>query len=156
MTALTSFLLEYWLNFLLGAIAGAITILAKKQYTKFKKMEELYREEEKKNFLEEVNRKINDVEKLSDEKDKEINEKLDKMNILIAKIIDGVIATQHDRLYSACIKCLKKECITETELINIQQLYASYEDLGGNHGMKEIYNKTMKLPMSDCADFDEE
>lgn len=153
---MTAFLLEYWLNFLLGAIAGAITIFAKKQHTKFKKMEELYKEEEKRKFLEEVNRKINEVEKLSDEKDKEITLKLDKMNIMIDKIINGVIATQHDRLYSACINCLKKGCITETELINIQQLFASYEELGGNHGMKEIYNKTMKLPMSDCAEFEEQ
>lgn len=156
MSALTSFLIEYWFNFVLGAIAGAITIFAKKQHTKFKKMEELYKEEEKKKFLEEVNHKIKEVERLSDEKDKEIAKKLDKIDNLIAKIINGVIATQHDRLYTACIKCLKKECITETELLNIQQLFASYEELGGNHGMKEIYNKTMKLPMSDCADFDEE
>ena len=34
--------------------------------------------EKKKKFLEEVNRKINDVEKLSDEKDKEINDNLYK------------------------------------------------------------------------------
>ena len=47
---MTAFLLEYWLNFLLGAIAGAITIFAKKQHTKFKKMEELYKEEENKAF----------------------------------------------------------------------------------------------------------
>lgn len=148
------FITEYWLNFIFGAIALGISAFAKKKHSDYKKMEETYKAKQKDEFLEEVNKKIDKVKENSDQKDEGINKKLDDVLNAIAVIQTGLISVQYDRINQLCMFCLKKKKISERDFHNLQQMMETYRLNHGNHGMEEVYEMTIKLPI--VPHYDEE
>lgn len=59
----------------------------------------------------------------------------------------GVVAMLHDRIYSECEKCLMRNGITTDALNNIDHLYKSYHDLGGNGTGTNLYERAKALPI---------
>lgn len=58
---------------------------------------------------------------------------------------EGMVAMLHDRLYSLCTEYISKGEITVEELSNLEYLYRSYHDLGGNGTGTELYNRCKSL-----------
>lgn len=141
------FVLEYWLNFLLGGIAIAITTFFSYQYSILKKMKSAYEEQEKDDYLKEVYERIDGVATSINKKLDDIEKRFEPFEERMIHVQEGVVAVQYDRLNYMCMRCLKEQSIAERDYINIQQLYRSYKENNGNHGMDEIYHAVMKLPV---------
>ena len=62
-------------------------------------------------------------------------------------IREGLLALLHDRLYQACQHHISAECITVGDLDNLEYLYESYHDLGGNGTGTELYLRCKALPI---------
>lgn len=60
-------------------------------------------------------------------------------------IKDGVLALLHDRLYQVCKHYSEQEYITAGQLNNIEHLYESYHNLGGNGTGTELFNRCKNM-----------
>lgn len=65
------------------------------------------------------------------------------------KMKEGILAILHDRLYQACRFYLAQEHIDVDSMKNIEYLYTSYHDLGGNGTGTELYNRVKALPIKE-------
>lgn len=61
----------------------------------------------------------------------------------------GLLALLHDRLYQSCRYYLSKGAVDVDGLKNLEYVYNSYHDLGGNGTGTELYNKVKALPVVD-------
>lgn len=59
----------------------------------------------------------------------------------------GVIAMLHDRIYAECEKWLTRGGITTDALHNLEHLYKSYHELGGNGTGTNLYERAKALPI---------
>ena len=60
---------------------------------------------------------------------------------------EGVMAILHDRLFQAGRYYIGKNQITFDELKNVEYLYESYHNLGGNGTGTEIWERVKNLPI---------
>ena len=58
---------------------------------------------------------------------------------------EGMLAILHDRLYQLCTKYIDKDEITVDELENLEYLYLSYHNLGGNGTGTALFNRCKDL-----------
>ena len=69
-----------------------------------------------------------------------------KQELTTQKLLkEGMIAILHDRLYQLCTKYLDKGEITADELENLELLYVSYHNLGGNGTGTALFNRCKDL-----------
>lgn len=59
----------------------------------------------------------------------------------------GVVAMLHDRIYLECEKWLTRGGITTDALHNLDHLYKSYHELGGNGTGTNLYERAKALPI---------
>lgn len=67
-------------------------------------------------------------------------------------IKEGLLAMLHDRLYQGCRFYLRQGCIDVEGLKNIEYLYISYHELGGNGTGTELYNRVKRLPINESEE----
>lgn len=144
---MAEFFIKYWIEFLFGLVALAITGYLKLQYSNLQKMKGAYESQEKDNYLEEVYLKIDEIKESLEIKMDDLENKIENFSEALNHVRDGILAVQYDRLNYMCMKCLKAQKIVERDYLNIQQLYKSYKENGGNHGMDQVYDLTIKLPL---------
>ena len=142
-----TFIVKYWVEFLFGLVALGITAYVKYQFSTLTKMKQAYEEQEKEIFLKEVYDKIDSMKESMDERMEDFSKNLESFSQSINHVQDGILAVQYDRLNYLCMSCLKRQEVAEKDYLNIQQLYKSYKENNGNHGMDEIYHAVMKLPV---------
>lgn len=65
------------------------------------------------------------------------------------KMKEGILAILHDRLYQACRFYLAQGFIDVDSMKNVEYLYTSYHDLGGNGTGTELYNRVKALPIKE-------
>ena len=69
-----------------------------------------------------------------------------KQELTTQKLLkEGMIAILHDRLYQICTKFIEKGEITVDELENLEYLYKSYNNLGGNGTGTALFNRCKDL-----------
>lgn len=69
-----------------------------------------------------------------------------KQELTTQKLLkEGMIAILHDRLYQLCTAFLEKGEITVDELENLEYLYKSYHNLGGNGTGTALFNRCKDL-----------
>ena len=69
-----------------------------------------------------------------------------KQELTTQKLLkEGMIAILHDRLYQLCTKFIEKGEITVDELENLEYLYKSYNNLGGNGTGTALFNRCKDL-----------
>lgn len=71
-----------------------------------------------------------------------------KQEITTQKLLkEGMLAILHDRLYQLCTSHIDNGCITVDELENLEYLYNSYHNLGGNGTGTSLFErcKTLKI-----------
>lgn len=141
------FVIKYWVEFAFGLITLGLTGYIKYQFSKLKKMKDAYDEQEKKDFLKEVYDKMDSIKDSMDAQLENFEKSLEDFSDSLAHVRDGILAVQYDRLNYICMSCLKHQEVSEKDYLNIQQLYKSYKENDGNHGMDEIYHSVMKLPV---------
>lgn len=62
---------------------------------------------------------------------------------------EGVLAMLHDRIYQSCRFYINEGVVDVGGLKNIEYLYRSYHDLGGNGTGTELYERVKKLPIKE-------
>lgn len=62
-------------------------------------------------------------------------------------IKEGVLAILHDRIYQSCQFYIGREYCTVEDMRNLEYLYKSYHDLGGNGTGTELFTRCCKLPI---------
>ncbi|MFR9273936.1 MAG: hypothetical protein ACLVO2_15725 [Clostridia bacterium] len=65
------------------------------------------------------------------------------------KMKEGILAILHDRLYQACRFYIQRGHVDIESMKNIEYLYKSYHDLGGNGTGTELYNRVKSLPIKE-------
>ena len=104
-----------------------------------------------------VIKRINDKVDCAKKQQVELNQKLAEQNQkrekafqeLVMNLNEGVLAILHDRLYQACSHYLSPEinCISPSEMRNLDKMYKAYAKLGGNGQIKEMYERCMELTL---------
>lgn len=64
-------------------------------------------------------------------------------------IKDGLLAILHDRLYQCCMYHIRKKEIDKDDMKNVEYIYSSYHELGGNGTGTELYNRVKALPLKE-------
>ena len=65
------------------------------------------------------------------------------------KMKEGILAILHDRLYQVCRFYIHQGWIDVESMKNVEYLYDSYHDLGGNGTGTELYNRVNSLPIKE-------
>lgn len=89
--------------------------------------------------------------KLKHEKEEE-KRKRDEEAAEQALIKEGLLAMLHDRLYQSCRFYLRQGTIDVEGMKNIEYLYRSYHDLGGNGTGTELHTRVKALPINERED----
>ena len=75
-----------------------------------------------------------------------------KLNLKLkeqGKMKEGILAILHDRLYQVCRFYIHQGWIAVESMKNVEYLYDSYHDLGGNGTGTELYNRVNSLPIKE-------
>ena len=75
-----------------------------------------------------------------------------KLNLKLkeqGKMKEGIRAILHDRLYQVCRFYIHQGWIDVESMKNVEYLYDSYHDLGGNGTGTELYNRVNSLPIKE-------
>ena len=116
--------MEILLQFGFMVTNGLLTLVISWLTFKFKKREERLKEIQ--------NRKEKEKEKNKEE---------------IVAIKEGIISLLRDRIAQSCRHIENNGFITQQQITAITNMYDSYKNLGGNHGINIIVEKTIKLPI---------
>ena len=113
--------MEILLQFGFMVTNGLLTLVISWITFKFKKREERLKE-------------------LQDRKEKEKEENKEE----IVAIKEGIVSLLRDRITQSCRYIENNGFITQQQITSITDLYDSYKNLGGNHGLNIIVEKTIK------------
>ncbi|MFV0402270.1 MAG: hypothetical protein ACK5LX_16865 [Oscillospiraceae bacterium] len=119
MQNILNYVKEHWLNWLFAGITAATGFAVKRLYSKFQ------RERDERILIEEQAKAEQKI------------------------IKEGILAILHDRLYQACRFHISQRKITVADLKNVEYLYDSYHDLGGNGTGTQLYNRVCGLPIEE-------
>ena len=72
-----------------------------------------------------------------------------KCELVTQKLLkEGMLAILHDRLYQLCTMYIDRNAITVEELENLEYLYKSYHNLGGNGTGTALFERCKSLKIS--------
>ena len=83
------------------------------------------------------------LKELQDRKEKEKEENKEE----IVAIKEGIVSLLRDRITQSCRHIENNGFITQQQITSITDMYDSYKNLGGNHGLNIIVEKAIKLPI---------
>ena len=134
------FIVTYWLEFLFGLIAAAVTFLIKQYYSLQKKVHSQQRD----NFEEEIIEAINNPLKKEQEKtNKEIasvKEEILKVHESTDILKTGLLNVQRKNFMEFCYFLLEPDhIITKEEYEDIEEDHDVYNALDGNHKGDELF-----------------
>lgn len=146
---------QYWVSWACALIAGGVIFFAKRYISMEKKnVEEKWKDKEMnmhKKIMSNFDKKIQEVETKTTEKEMKIYKKIDAMredlnekddNIYkdfnsvhseVNTIKSGILSIQGKQFRELCIELLKKDFITIEEYEDFESEYSVYKSLGGNH-----------------------
>ena len=84
--------------------------------------------------------------KKREERLKELQDRKEENKEEIIAIKEGIVSLLRDRITQSCRHIENNGFITQQQITSITDLYDSYKNLGGNHGLNIIVEKTIKLP----------
>lgn len=123
------FILQYWVEFLFGLVVAAGGFIIRRILKSYKQE----RAEEKKEFLEEIQRKIKSEFTERDQKDVELQSEIKALK-------NGLLSIQGRTFKANCKKLLEEDHeITLEEYEEITKDHDAYNSLGGNHNGDQLY-----------------
>lgn len=132
------FIGKYWLEFFLGLIATALSVVCKKIYKLYKNEKQHQKTTEQKEFyrgLEELIQKGTEESRRGDEKLQQ------QINI----IQSGILSLQGKLFKQECRDYLRPDREFSVEdFENLQEEYDTYKDLGGNHDGATLFELVEK------------
>lgn len=137
---------NYWLQTLLGLIAGGLGFLCKKFWSLYKAEQKHQKSEEQKNFYQDIKDAIAEQGEQSLAGDKILQDQIDIMK-------QGLLTVQRKSFMEECHNLLKEEhTITLEEFEIIGQDYEAYKKLGGNGQGATLYAMVQKKATNNITD----
>ena len=141
---MTSFIVQYWLEMLFGAIAAAAGVLAKKFYGLYKKEQKHQEERKKDNFKKVIHEDfisaVEENRKLSDERADKLNKEINLLSNNLQVLQEGILSIQGHSFKHDCQILLEEDHeITPNEWEEIDIDHTVYNSLGGNHEGDRLY-----------------
>ena len=126
---MVDFILRYWIEVLFGLVIAAGSFVVKRTLTSFRQE----RSNEKKEFLEGIQKEIRAEFERSNKKEIELQNEIKTLK-------SGLLSVQGRMFKSDCKKLLEEEHeITLEEYEEITRDHHAYNSLGGNHNGDQLY-----------------
>lgn len=126
---MVDFILRYWIEVLFGLVVAAGSFVVKRTLTSFKQE----RANEKKEFLEGIQKEIRAEFERSNKKEIELQNEIKTLK-------SGLLSVQGRMFKSDCKKLLEEDHeITLEEYEEITRDHHAYNSLGGNHNGDQLY-----------------
>lgn len=127
------FIMQYWLQVLLGLISTGLGFLARKFWSLYKSEQKHQKTKEQEEFCQELKEAIAEQGEQSHQGDKILQEQIDAMK-------SGLLTVQRKIFMEECHALLdENHDITLEEFEEIGADYAAYKQLGGNGQGKVLY-----------------
>ena len=134
------FIVTYWLEFLFGLIAAAVTFLIKQYYSLQKKVHSQQRDSFEEEIIEAIN---NPLKKEQEKTNKEIastKEEILKVHKSTDILKTGLLNVQRKNFMEFCYLLLEPDhIITKEEYEDIEEDHEVYNALDGNHKGDELF-----------------
>ncbi len=149
---MVDFIIQYWLQFLLGIVASGLTILCTRLYYLWKKERKAQRREVEgriisavKTLIEdndkEVRKIIREEEKASAKADEIIEAKMNQIQKDLVILTEGMLSIQGRQFKEDCRKLLQEgHVISLDEYENITHEHDVYNQLQGNHEGDSLFS----------------
>lgn len=144
---------EYFIKWLFGLGGAGVTAILTYIWHKVKKGYSLLKEEDKEEFLKDVNDRItedeNKMETLKKENelsDKKLNDKINSVVDVLDLLKEGILSLHLDSLIQESKFYIGQGWISVDALERFEEKYKLYKRLGGNGHMESWLKKIRKLP----------
>lgn len=140
------FIAQYWLNFLLGLIAGGLTFLCKKFWNLYQNEKIHQKTKEQKQFYEDVKQLITECTEESKRGDRALQ---DQINI----IRGGILSIQRKDFKEDCEAALREgHEVSLEEFESLQEEHRIYHSLGGNHDGDILFDMVLQKTTRQLTD----
>lgn len=141
-----AFIAQYWLNFLLGAVAGGLTLLCKKIWKMYQSEKTHQKTKEQKEFYDGLKDTIRECSEESREGDKILQEQIDIIK-------GGILSIQRRSFKQECRELLKENhTVILEEFETLQDEHNIYHSLGGNHDGDTLFEMVEKKVSNTLTD----
>ena len=144
---------KYWIQWLCGLGGAALMWCINFIIKKFKKGYMLVKDDEKEDYLADVNKRIKEDEdklealkKTVKDSNKEIKDEIEKVLNIIELLQEGILSSHLDSLIQDCKGWIKQGWIPLDLLERFEEKYKLYKDLGGNGHMEPWASRVRELP----------
>ena len=144
---------QYWMEFVCGLIITALTGAVAFLWAKVKRGYHLVKEEEKEDYLSDVNNRLSKdenklatLEKSVTDLKKELKDDIKNVLKTIELIREGMLSSHLDNLVQECKGWIKKGWIPLDSLERFEEKYSLYRALGGNGHMEPWASRVRELP----------
>lgn len=149
---MAEFIVNYWLQFLLGILASGLTGLCTYFYHLYKKERKRKKDEVEEKFVNDVKELIADnnksimkvireEEKASKEADEAMSKQMENIQQNLTILTEGMLSVQGKQFKEECRKLLAEDhIITLHEFEHIQEEHRTYNALNGNHEGDSLFS----------------
>lgn len=149
---MAEFIVNYWLQFLLGILASGLTGLCTYFYHLYKKERKRKKDEVEEKFVNDVKELIADnnksimkvireEEKASKEADEAMSKQMENIQQNLTILTEGMLSVQGKQFKEECRKLLAEDhTITLHEFEHIQEEHRTYNALNGNHEGDSLFS----------------
>lgn len=144
---------DFWVKWVFGLVGAVLMWLINLGIKKFKKGYKLVKDNEKEDYLADVNKRIEiDEGKLEALKNdfkqanKELKADIEKVLETVKLLREGILSNHLDSLIQDCKGYIKQGWIPLDSLERFEEKYKLYRDLGGNGHMEPWASRVRDLP----------
>ena len=134
------FIVTYWLEFLFGLIAAAVTFLIKQYYSLQKKVHNQQRDNFEEEILEAINNSLKKEQEKTNKEIASVKEEILKVHESTDILKTGLLNVQRKNFMEFCYLLLEPDhIITKEEYEDIEEDHDVYNALDGNHKGDELF-----------------
>ena len=134
------FIVTYWLEFLFGLIAAAVTFLIKQYYSLQKKVHNQQRDNFEEEIIEAINSSLKKEQEKTNKEIASVKEEILKVHESTDILKTGLLNVQRKNFMEFCYLLLEPDhIITKEEYEDIEEDHEVYNALDGNHKGDELF-----------------